>query len=40
MLGLFTKDTIRAVDLMYEDIKNQPIDIRYKIMGKIVPHSS
>lgn len=34
---LFTKDTIRAVDLMYEDIKNQPIDIRYKIMGKIVP---
>ncbi len=34
---LFTKDTIRAVDLMYEDIKDQPIDIRYKIMGKIVP---
>lgn len=34
---LFTKDTIRAVDLMYEEIKNQPIDIRYKIMGNIVP---
>ncbi|NBY00830.1 MAG: hypothetical protein EBQ87_02440 [Planctomycetes bacterium] len=34
---LFTKDTIRAVDSMYEDLKNQPIDIRYKIMGRIIP---
>lgn len=34
---LFTKDTIRAVDLMYEEIKDQPIDIRYKILGNIVP---
>lgn len=33
---MFTRETVRSVDAMWEQVKNDPVDIRYKILGNII----